>query len=65
MKFYEDILNGFKVTGQTQFCDGHTDDRGKTICLSILKEWGDIITLITNQNRNNALDRSVLVGWLC
>ena len=25
MKFHEDILNGFQVTEQTQFCDGQTD----------------------------------------
>ena len=27
MKFYEDILNGFKVRERIRFCDGQTDGR--------------------------------------
>ena len=35
MKFHEDILNGFKVTEQTRFCDRQTDNPCK--CLPTLK----------------------------
>ena len=50
MKFRQDSLRGFQVTERTRFVtdrqtDGHTDARGKTICLPTLK-GGDIILKI-------------------
>ena len=39
MKFHDDILNGFKVTEGTRFCDGQLT-WAKTICLPTLTGGG-------------------------
>ena len=43
MKFHDGILNGFRVTERTRFCDRQTDGqttRAKTICLQTLRGGG-------------------------